>query len=271
MNTAAPAPPWIEMQGAAIAALNDTAITVLDDVNWSVRSGEFWMVVGSHHSGKSDLLLHAAGLLTPAAGTCRILGTETVRFSEAHLAERLRIGFVFSDLKLFKPLTIAENIALPLRYHRQLSADETARTVAALLELLELAPHANALPAQVSLAWRHRAALARALILKPGLLLLDNPQAGLTTRQQQWLVGFLDQLWRGHDFFGGQPMTIVVATDDLPPWRHAQRQFAAVQEGIFSILGAWDSPAFASHPTVRELLATPPPEREKTGPGPQTH
>ena len=103
----------------------------------------------------------------------------------------------------------------------------------ALLELLELTPLADFTPANVAANWRQRAALARALILKPELLLLDNPLAGLGTRHRQWWLRFLDQLWRGHEWFGGRPMTLVVTTDDLRPWQIAQRKFALLHEKKF--------------------------------------
>jgi ABC-type transporter Mla maintaining outer membrane lipid asymmetry ATPase subunit MlaF len=251
-------PAIIEMDAVEVAALRDSALTVLENVNWSVQAGEFWVVAGPHHSGKSDLLLNAAGLVAPAGGACRIFGCDTREFGDTRIAERRRIGFTFADGKLFHHLTIAENVALPLMYHRQSSEAETSGIVAAMLELLELTPSANLTPGNLALVWRQRAALARALVLQPELLLLDNPNAGLTVRHRQWLIGFLDQLWHGHESFGGHPMTIVATTDDLFAWQHPARKFAAVHETAFSVLGKWGGPEFSGHPGVRELLLTPP-------------
>jgi ABC-type transporter Mla maintaining outer membrane lipid asymmetry ATPase subunit MlaF len=245
------------MDAVEVAALGDPALTVLENVNWSVQAGEFWVVAGPHHSGKSDLLLTAAGLVAPAGGISRIFGGDTREFGDARIAERRRIGFTFADGKLFNQLTIAENVALPLRYHRQPSDAETAASVAAILDLLELTPSADLTPGNVALFWRQRAALARALVLQPELLLLDNPNAGLTARHREWLIGFLDQLWRGHGFFGGRPMTIVATTDDLLTWQHPDRKFAAVHATAFSVLGQWGGREFSGHQGVRELLVTP--------------
>jgi ABC-type transporter Mla maintaining outer membrane lipid asymmetry ATPase subunit MlaF len=254
MSLPTPNQPILEMSGANIAALRDASLTLLEDVHWTVRAGEFWVVAGRPHSGKSDLLLHAAGLLSPTAGTCRLYGVETGDLDETHLAERLRVGLVFPDGKLFNQLTIAENIALPLRYHQPRPEAETTRIVNGLLELMELQSAANATPENVAAVWRQRAALARALALAPELLLLDNPHAGLSSRQLEWLQVLLDQLWHGHAFFGGRPMTLVAATDDLPHWQHPQRKFAAIQEGRFAELGAWGQANFMQHPAVQELL-----------------
>jgi len=250
--------PAIEMSGADITALRDTSLVVLENVNWPVLPGEFWVVAGQQHSGKSDLLLNAAGLMTPARGMCRVFGCDTKYFGEAQIAERLRVGFAMADGKLFHQLTVAENVALPLRYHQNLSDADTACAVEPLLELTELTPFAGALPGNIAASWRQRAALARALALKPELLLLDNPNGGLTLRNRQWLLDFLEQLNHGHEFFGGTPMTIVATTDDLRPWQHARRKFAVLHEGTFSILGNWNREVFSNHDALKEMLAVQP-------------
>jgi len=250
-------PAAIEMRDAHITALRDLTFTVVENVNWSVRPGEFWVVAGQPQSGKSDLLLTAAGLLLPGRGSCHVFGCGTDVFGEAQLAERLRVGLVFADGKLFNDLSIAQNIALPLRYQNLSDNDAAVRTTEVLLELLELTPFASVMPSNLPANWRGRAALARALILKPELLLLDNPLAGLGARHRQWLLNFLDRLAHGHEFFGGRPVTIVATTDDLPAWRNLRRKFAALHEGNFSVLGAWNDAEFSRHHAVRDLLSAP--------------
>jgi ABC-type transporter Mla maintaining outer membrane lipid asymmetry ATPase subunit MlaF len=250
-------PAVVEMRDASISTLRDSSLTVVENVNWSVAPGEFWIVAGQQQSGKSDLLMTAAGLLVPARGSCRVFGCETDAFGEAQLAERLRVGFVFAGGHLFNRLTVAENVALPLRYQRNLSDAEAAREVETLLELLELTPFANSTPANLAANWRQRAALARALILKPELVLLDQPLGGLGARHRQWLLQFLEQLQRGHEWFGGRPLTLVVTTDDLRAWRHEQRQFAVLDKKTFSVLGSWREVESARSHAVKELLAEP--------------
>ncbi len=247
----------IEMAGADVVALRDTLLVAVEDVNWTVASGEFWVIGGQQHSGKSDLLMHAAGLIAPARGTCRTFGVETARFDETQLDERLRVGFVFTGGRLFNQLTIEENVALPLQYHQGFAMAAAAKEVAELLDLLELTPFAGATPSTLAANWRQRAALARALILKPDLLLLDNPLVGLSARHRQWLLCFLDQFWRGHDWFGGRPATVVVATDDLRAWQHPRRKFAMLDKKTFAALGAWGDVESATHHAVKDLLAEP--------------
>lgn len=262
MSAATSRQPILEMNGVQVTALRDASLVVLENVNWTVLPGEFWVVAGAPHAGKSDLLLGVAGLTMPGEGVCRLFGIGTNELGENRLSERLRVGYVFADGRLFHQLTLAENIALPLQYHRNLSAAEAAPTVATLMEMLELTPFADSTPGNVATVWRHRAALARALALKPELLLLDNPTSGLTARHRQWLVDFLDQLSQGHEFLDRRPATIIVTTEDLPIWQHPDRRFAALHARAFTTLGAWGTPEFASHQAVLELLVAPPEPKE---------
>jgi len=247
-------PTSIEMRDVAVGTMRDASLIVVENVNWTVAPGEFWVVAGQEHAGKSDLLMLAAGLMQPVEGSCRLFGCETRDLGEAELAERLRVGFVFQGGQLFTQLTIAENVALPLRYQKNLAAAEAANVVATLLELLELTPFAHLTPGNVPANWRQRAALARALILKPEMLLLDNPQAGLAARHLQWWLRFLDELARGHEQFGGLPMTIVATADDLRPWKNGRRKFGLLRDKKFIPLGGWDEVETAADPVVKELL-----------------
>jgi len=247
----------VEMHNVSVGTMRDISFVVLEDVNWTVAPGEFWTVAGQQHSGKSDFLMLTAGLMAPVDGDCKLFGTDTRIFGEAKLAERLHVGFVFAGGQLFNQLTIRENVALPLQYHRDLTSGAAAPEVQTLLELLELTPLADLAPPDISDNWRQRAALARALLLKPKLLLLDNPLAGLGTRHRHWWLRFLDQLWRGHDWCGGRPMTIAVTTDDLRPWRSPNRKFALLRDKKFSPLGPWNEVESANDPVIKELLAEP--------------
>ena len=247
--------PAIEMRGVSIAAMRDASFTVVEDVNWPVAAGEFWIVAGQEHSGKSDLLMLAAGLMMPAAGSFKLFGNDTKDFGETELAERLRVGFVFQGGQLFNQLTIAENAALPLQYQKNFTAAEAAPEAQALLELMELTPLADVTPANIAAYWRQRAALARALILQPEILLLDNPLAGLGARHLQWWLHFLDQLSRGHGQFGGKQITIIASADDLRHWQNTRRKFALLRDKRFIRLGGWSEVETSDDFVVKELLA----------------
>jgi phospholipid/cholesterol/gamma-HCH transport system ATP-binding protein len=247
----------IEMRGVEIGAMRDLDLIVLEKVDWVVASGEFWVVAGEQHSGKSDFLMMTAGLMPPAGGSYKFFGSEGRMFDEARMAQRLRIGFIFENAQLFHYLTVAENVALPLQYHKNLPLAEAIKATEELLELMELKSIADVTPANLPRSWHKRAGLARALTLQPEMLLLDNPLGGLDARHSHWWLRFLDGLWRGHKLFGEKPMTVVATTDDLRPWRNARRKFALLKEKKFMPLGLWNEVLTANEPIVKELLAAP--------------
>jgi len=249
--------PVIEMQGVAASTMYDVTFAALENVNWTVMAGEFWVLAGQQKSGKTDFLMTTVGLMPPLAGSYHLFGRDMGTYSEAHLADRLRVGFVFANGQLFNHLTVSENLALPLRYHRNLNELEAERETRWLLELLELTPVAAVTPSNLSRDWMKRTALARALVLKPEVLLCDDPLAGLGSRHRQWWVRFLDQLREGHAHFGGRPMTLVVTTEDLSPWKSEARRFALLQDRKFSTVNSWADLEKTPDRAVRELMAGP--------------
>jgi len=233
-NTTAPV---IEMHGVTIGSMRNPGARMLEDINWSVAPGDFWVVAGWQGSGKSDFLMLTAGLMSPAEGAYQVFGEAATAFRDASLDVQLRLGLVFDGGQLFHHLTIAENIALPLRYHRHPTEAELETQLERMLELTELTPRASYLPGSVSRNWQQRAGLARALMLKPQVLLVDNPLAGLDLQHQNWWLNFLDQLSRGHEWVEARPMTLVVTTDNLAPWRERARQFAILKKRRLVVLG----------------------------------
>ena len=244
----------MEMRGAEVRSMRETGLVMLEDVNWTVAPGEFWVVAGQQQSGKSDLMMMSAGLMTPAKGSYKLFGIETQSFGESELADRLRVGFVFENGQLFNHLTILENVALPLQYHKDLTPGAAEEKTMALLELMEMKPLADVTPQNTGMNWLKRAALARALILQPELLLLDNPLGGLGVRHAKWWLNFLDQLWRGHEWFGQRPVTIVATAEDLRVWKSDSRRFAMLREKKFSLVGSWNEVVSDDDTTIMELM-----------------
>jgi phospholipid/cholesterol/gamma-HCH transport system ATP-binding protein len=226
-------------------------------VNWSVARDEFWIIAGHQHSGKSDFLMTTARLMPPADGCYKFFGNETEIFDESRLADRLRMGFVFEMAQLFPNMTIAENVALPLQYHKNLPLAEAVKAIDEFLELMELKPIADVTPANLPRSWHKRAGLARALATQPEILLLDNPLGGLDAHHAHWWIHFLNQLWRGHKLLGKKLLTIVATTDDLRPWRNDALRFALLKEERFVPLGSWKEVSSINEPIVKELLSAP--------------
>ncbi|HZQ46098.1 MAG TPA: ATP-binding cassette domain-containing protein, partial [Verrucomicrobiae bacterium] len=248
-------PPVIEMIGVTVGAMQDLDKHVLEDVNWRVAAEDYWVVAGMQGTGKSDLLFLADGLMPPQSGRYLLFGQEMPMYEDALLPERLRTGLVFASGQLFHHLTIADNIALPLLYHRHLPREEAARRVQEMLDLTELSPWANSMPGALGRNWQKRAGLARALILQPEVLLLDTPLSGLDLRQVNWWLNFLGQLSAGHGFMNGRRMTLVVTAEDLRPWKNLACRFAILQKKRFIVLGHGPQLAEHAEPLVKELLA----------------
>lgn len=247
------AAPLIEMHGVTIGALHDAETVVAADVNWTVASGDFWVIAGLQGAGKSDLLLTTAGLLPPRAGNCRLFGEPMPIFEEHRLATRLRLGLAFDGGQLLNHLTVAENIALPLRYHRNLSRDEVEQAVHTMLAATGLLAWASNTPGMLPRPWRKRAGLGRALMLKPEVLLVDGPLGGVDLRHAEWWLRFLAELARGHALFAGRPVTLVVTTDVFLPWRHHARQFALLAGQQLTLLGDWAAVERSTAPAIRLL------------------
>lgn len=247
----AAAPPVIAMRGVTVGSLDRPGAVVAVDVNWLVARGDYWVVAGLHGAGKSDFLMLTAGLMAPLAGVYEFLGAAMPVFEEDRLPHRLKLGLVFEDARLFSALTVAENIALPLRYH--LPGPAVEPRVQTLLDALELSPFAHSRPGQLGRNWRRRAALARALALGPEALCVDNPLAGLDQRQSQWWLDLLDALAAGHPLANGRPLTLVVSADGLRVWRGRARRFALLEERRFHVLGDWADVEQSGLALAREL------------------
>lgn len=213
------------------------ASSSVSPIRWRVEPGEFWVVGGLMGSGKTDLLATAAGLLPPTRGEVRLFGTPLSQVQEeAHLNLRLRAGLVHDGGRMLRHLSISENIALPLRYHHDVTSHDVASRLEPWLEATRLRDLAHEASGRVGRNWAQRAGLARACILKPDILLVDNPLSGLDPRHVQWWLEFLQQLSQGHPLLNYRKLTVVVTCDDFAPWYQADRRFALLNPSGFRVL-----------------------------------
>lgn len=247
--------PVIEMRGASIASVKDSDVVVAENVNWTVNAGDFWAIGGPHGSGKSDFLLMTGGITAPKGGSYFLFGDSMPIFDDDRLTQRLRLGLVFDGGQLFNRLTVTENIALPLQYHRDAAAAEILKRVTAILEATELTQWANSTPGAMSRNWQKRAGLARALALGPEVLLLDNPLGGLDWRHTNWWLNFLNQLSSGHPLMNNKPMTLIVTADNLRSWQNRSQQFAFLRGKELVVLGDRARLNESAEPLLKELLS----------------
>lgn len=223
---------------------------VQDGLTLEVRRGEIFALAGPSGCGKTLLLRQALGLQQPDAGSLEVLGQEVVGLSPAEaLRLRRRCGVVFERAALFSSLTVAENVAFPLRERTRLRRQCLAGLSAMKLALVGLPPAAAAkYPSQLSGGMRRRAALARAIALDPQLLFLDEPSAGLdpeSARSFEELIRHLRELLG---------LTILVVTRDLGLlWNTADRvAFLGVGRVVAS--GTTDEVSRSDEPLVRSFF-----------------
>jgi putative ABC transport system ATP-binding protein len=154
--------------------------TALDAVNIKVDEGQFVSIMGPSGCGKSTLL-HILGLIdSPTAGTYRFLGEDVSRYPESRRSRirKRNIGFVFQSFNLIDELTVFENVELPLIYAK-VPARERRAKVDEVLERVSIAHRRSHFPAQLSGGQQQRVAVARAVVLRPNLILADEPTGNL--------------------------------------------------------------------------------------------
>jgi putative ABC transport system ATP-binding protein len=185
-------------------------VRALDEVDLSVGAGEFICVMGPSGSGKSTLLHLLGGLDRPTAGTVLIGDTDLYRLSgdDAARFRRRNIGFVFQFFNLVPTLTAGENVALPLLLEGQRYVAVRDR-VMPLLEQMNLVDREGHAPAELSGGEMQRIAVARALVVNPGVILADEPTGNLDTATGAEILGLLR---RACDERG---VTVVLVTHDL--------------------------------------------------------
>jgi len=201
----------------------------LDDVSVSVPTGRLTALLGPSGGGKSTLLRVVAGLEVPDAGVVEIEGRDATNLP----ARRRNVGFVFQHYAAFKHLSVARNVAFGLEIRRTPKA-ETAARVDELLRLVHLESFAHRLPSQLSGGQRQRMALARALAIRPSVLLLDEPFGALDAKVRKELRDWLRRL---HDEI---PVTTVFVTHDQEEALEVADEIVVVNEGRIEQVGTPD-------------------------------
>lgn len=163
--------------------MGETLIRAVDGVSLEIGSGEFVALLGSSGSGKSSLLNLVAGLDRPTSGSVIVEGHDLAQLSRQELAQyRLRtVGMVFQSFNLIPSMTLEENVELPMRF-AEVERDERAQLTRQALDRVGLSARMKHRPSELSGGEQQRAALARALINHPRLLLADEPTGNLDSR-----------------------------------------------------------------------------------------
>lgn len=217
---------------ARVFHVGDEQVHALSDINLTVAPGEYLSIMGPSGSGKSTLL-NILGLLDrPDQGTYRLEEQDTTELSDRRQAEmrRLRIGFIFQFFHLIPRLTAAENVELPLTL-AGIDPAERRRKVNAALERLGMAARARHRPDQLSGGQRQRVAIARATIMRPAIVLADEPTGNLDRASGEDVIGSIEAL-------NQEGMTVIMVTHDPELGRRTRRQIQMMDGRIFSDSGA---------------------------------
>ncbi len=199
---------------------------VLDDLSMTVKRGSAYCLLGRSGTGKSVTLKHIIGLVKPDKGRVLVEGEEVASLDAAGLSRlRRRIGFLFQGAALFDSISVGENVAFPLRRHTRLRKPDIVERARAALAAVGLENDYDKMPAQLSGGMRKRAGLARAMVLEPPILLVDEPSAGLDPITSEEIDHLLIELKTRRG------TTLVVVTHDIPSARLVGDVLAVIDGG----------------------------------------
>jgi len=223
--------------------------TVIDRLDLAVMPGETIVIMGSSGCGKSTTLRMMIGDYLPEEGSVRIFGQDLTTLDEAAMnALRKRFGILFQSGALFNSMTVADNIALPLREHAELDENVIHIVVKMKLELVGLRDFEHLMPAQLSGGMKKRVGLARAVSLDPEILFYDEPTAGL----DPIATGVTDTLIR--DLSKKLGVTSVVVTHDMASAFRIADRMAMLYRGELIALGTPDEIRASSDPRVKQFV-----------------
>src|SRR5499433_3218853 len=187
------------------------SFVIQHDLNFTIRHGDIFIIMGGSGCGKSTLLKHLVGLMAPARGEV-LFGKQDLWKAEPEEQERLmrRFGILYQSGALWSSMTLAENVALPLGEFTDLGRAEIKEVASLKLALVGLAGFEDFYPSEISGGMRKRAGLARAMALDPEILFFDEPSAGLDPVSSRHLDDLILSL---RDSLGA---TVVMVSHELP-------------------------------------------------------
>lgn len=233
---------------------------VLDGLDLEIPGERITVILGQSGSGKSVILKHIIGLMTPDAGEIFIGGTEITRLNGRELNEiRKQFGMLFQDAALFDSMTVGENVAFPLVEHTRLSKKEIRRIVEEKLRQVGLEGVTGKMPSELSGGMRKRAGLARAIALDPKIILFDEPITGLDPIMSDAIDNLILTTQRQTG------ATCVVITHNLASTFKIAHTIAMLYEGKIIAFGDPDAIRSSEHPFVRQFIRGETSERDCSG------
>jgi phospholipid/cholesterol/gamma-HCH transport system ATP-binding protein len=225
------------------------ARSVLERVNLQIYEGQVTTIIGLSGSGKSVLLKHIIGLLKPDEGTILFKGKPLSEMKKSESAANLaQISYMFQDNALFDSMTVYENIALPLRETTNLSEAKIDSRVMARIEQTELEDAAHKYPSELSGGMQKRAALARALVTDPRIVLFDEPTTGQDPVRKNAILGMIAQYQRKFGF------TAILVSHEIPDVYFISNRILALYERSIVFQGSPEELEDFDHPFKDEVI-----------------
>ena len=222
---------------------------VLRGLDLDIATGEIMVVIGRSGGGKSVLLKHLIGLVRPDAGTVGVDGTEITRLRGSDLDRvRERYGVVFQGGALFDSMSVAENVAFPLREKTRLGHAEISGRVEEKLEQVGLTGMGHKNPAEISGGMRKRVAIARALVTEPEIVFFDEPTTGLDPILVNTIHHLIMDLHRKFRF------TAVMVSHEIPEIFEIADRVAMLHEGVIVEVGPPDAVRASVNPIVQQFI-----------------
>ncbi len=222
---------------------------VLAGIDLEIPRGKLSVILGPSGTGKSVLLKHILALLRPDRGQVLVDGVDPWSLSEKDRNEfRKKFGMLFQNAALFDSLTVEENVAFPIKEHMKLSAEETHQKVVERLKQVGLSEALGKMPSELSGGMRKRVGLARALALKPAIILYDEPTTGLDPLMTDTINRLIQDTQKKLE------VTSVVISHDIESTFQIADFVAMLYEGRIVARGTPEELRKNPHPFVRKFL-----------------
>ncbi|HEU0031431.1 MAG TPA: ATP-binding cassette domain-containing protein [Kofleriaceae bacterium] len=238
--------PVIELEGVSVA-FGDRV--VLDGLDLTIHAGETTFIVGRSGSGKTVLLKVMLGLLEPQAGRVRLFGRDLATVSEVELVElRKRMAMLFQNYALFDALSVEDNVEFPLLEGAHVARPDAERLAHQLIRVLGLGGSEQLLPAELSGGMKKRVSLARALVSRPEVVLLDEPTTGLDPIMVEHVD---DMIARAKQQYA---ITSVIVSHDLASAHRLADRIAFLHAGKIAFTGTYDELVHSELPAIRAFF-----------------
>ncbi|HKL08364.1 MAG TPA: ATP-binding cassette domain-containing protein [Bacteroidales bacterium] len=225
---------------------------VLKDINLQIKKNENVVILGKSGIGKSVLIKCIVGLIYPDNGSVKVFGKDVLEMNYKEINElRTRVGFIFQGNALYDSMTVKENLEFPLRRNKTFKdKKEIDGLISEALESVGLTDAINKMPSELSGGMKKRIGLARTLILKPEIILYDEPTTGLDPITSREIIKLIIKIQEKYN------ASSIIITHDLECAKLTSNRILILQDGVFCAEGNFDDLKKSKDPFVRSFFVT---------------